>query len=79
MSAIAPTLLQKIESLPQQRLAEVEDFVEFLMLRENRTAAADRLGDALTKLDALSLPSLSDEEIVAEIAAARQERGTRRA
>ncbi|MBK6401726.1 MAG: hypothetical protein IPP18_10235 [Rhodocyclaceae bacterium] len=30
MSAIAPALICKLESLPQQRLAEVEDFVEFL-------------------------------------------------
>lgn len=33
MSAIAPTLIRKLESLPQQRLAEVEDFVEFLSQR----------------------------------------------
>ena len=79
MSAIAPTLIRKLESLPQQRLAEVEDFVEFLALREGRTAAGERLGEALAKLDAANLPSLTDEEIAAEIAAARQERTARRA
>ncbi len=79
MSAIAPALLQKIESLPQQRVAEVEDFVEFLMARENRNAAGARLGDALAKLDAMNQPPLSDEEIAAEIAAARRERSPRRA
>ena len=33
MSTIAPALIRKLESLPQQRLAEVEDFVEFLSQR----------------------------------------------
>ena len=79
MSAIAPTLIRKLESLPQERLAEVEDFVEFLAVREGRTAASERLGEALAKLDAANLPSLTDEEIAAEIAAARQERTARRA
>jgi hypothetical protein len=76
MSAIAPALLQKIESLPQQRVAEVEDFVEFLMIRENRTAAGARLGNALAKLDERKSPPLSDDEIAAEIAAARNARRT---
>lgn len=74
MTLSAPALLQKIESLPQQRLAEVEDFVEFLMARESRSAAAMRLGEGLAKLDALNEPLLSDDEIAAEIAAARASR-----
>lgn len=78
MSAVAPALLRKIESLPQQRVAEVEDFVEFLMSREHRRAAGNRLNDAQARLDALNLPPLSDEEIAAEIAAARRERSLRR-
>jgi len=72
--AIAPALIQKLQSLPPQRLAEVEDFVEFLAVREMRTSAGARLGESLAKLDALNLPSLSDDEINAEIQAARQER-----
>jgi len=79
MSAITPALLQKIESLPQQRIAEVEDFVEFLMTRENRATAGVRLGDSLAKLDALNQPPLSDEEIAAEIASARRERNAQHA
>lgn len=77
MSAIAPTLLRKIVSLPEQRIAEVEDFVEFLIARESRAAAGVRLGDALTKLDALNQLPLSDEEIAAEIAASRRARNVR--
>lgn len=78
MNAIAPTLIQKLQELPPQRLAEVEDFVEFLAVREMRSAAGARLGEALTKLDALNLPPLSDDEINAEIQAARQARAVPR-
>ena len=79
MPAIEPTLIQKLQKLPAKRLAEVEDFVEFLVAREARAAAGARLGESLAKLDALNLPAISDEEIEAEIQAARQERALRRA
>ncbi|HEY4697451.1 MAG TPA: DUF2281 domain-containing protein [Gallionella sp.] len=78
MNAIAPTLIQKLQELPPQRLAEVEDFVEFLAVREMRSAAGARLGESLAKLDALNLPQISDDEINVEIQAARQERTTQR-
>ena len=74
MAAIEPALIEKLQKLPPQRLAEVKDFVEFLAAREERSAAGARLGESLTKLDALNLPPLSDEEIAAEIRAARQDR-----
>lgn len=77
MAAIAPTLIQKLQALPPQRLAEVEDFVTFLAVREVHATAGARLGDSLAKLDALNLPPLSDQEIEAEIAAARRERAQR--
>ena len=79
MAAIEPTLIQKLQKLPAQRLAEVVDFVEFLAAREARAEAGDRLGESLAKLDALNMPPLSDEEIEAEIQAVRQERAGRRA
>lgn len=79
MAAIEPSLIQKLQKLPPQRLAEVADFVDFLAAREERAAAAARLGEALAKLDALNLPPLSDEEIEAEFQAARAERAARRA
>jgi hypothetical protein len=75
----AQALIEKIQRLPPQRLAEVEDFVDFLRTREERAAAGARLGESLAKLDALNLPPLSDDEIAAEIAAARQECAARRA
>lgn len=73
MVEIAQTLIQSLQRLPQQRLAEVEDFVEFLTVRETRATAGAQLGGLLGKLDALNLPQLSDEEINAEIQAARRE------
>ena len=78
MSAIAPTLIQKLQQLPPQRLAEVEDFVDFLAARESRSVAGAHLGEALTRLDKLNQPQLTDEEIDAEIQAARKERATQR-
>ncbi|MDO9468069.1 MAG: DUF2281 domain-containing protein [Thiobacillus sp.] len=80
MSAIVEqALIEKLQKLPPQRQAEVRDFVEFLAAREERAAAGARLGESLARLDALNLPPLSDEEIEAEIQAARQDRDTRRA
>ena len=35
MSAIEKALIEKIRQLPPQRLAEVEDFVDFLRARED--------------------------------------------
>jgi hypothetical protein len=77
MQAIQSTLIQKLQRLPPQRLAEVEDFVEFLAMREERAAAGDQLGVSLAKLDALNLPLITDEEIEAEIQQARRERKAR--
>ena len=79
MAAVEQTLIRKLQKLPPQRLAEVEDFVEFLAVRESRAAAGAQLGASLAKLDELNLPPLSDAEIEAEIEAARKERAARRA
>ena len=48
MAAIARTLIQKLQQLPPQRLAEVEDFVEFLAARETRANASTQLAACLT-------------------------------
>ena len=73
-------LIEKLKSLPPQQRAEVEDFVDFLKTRQERARdeAAQRLGKAFEKLDALNLPSLTEEEVQAEIDAARREREQRR-
>lgn len=73
------TILDQLKALPPERVAEVKDFVEFLAAREARAAAGAHLGESLARLDALNLPPPSDEEIAAEIQAARQDRAGRRA
>jgi hypothetical protein len=80
MSVDDQSLIEKLKSLPPQRRAEVEDFVDFLKGREEvaRDEAALRLGKAFEKLDALNLPPLTPEEVQAEIDAARRERAQRR-
>ena len=45
MPAYTKTLIEKIEALPAERIAEIEDFVDFIRLREQersltRAAAA---------------------------------------
>ena len=76
---VGQALLEKPKSLPPARLAEVEDFVDFLTAREERTRdeASRRLGEAFTKLDALNQPLLKSDEVQAEIDAARAERRAR--
>lgn len=49
MSATEQVLIEKIRQLPPQRLAEVEDFVDFLRTREDEqrlTRAAARASEA---------------------------------
>jgi hypothetical protein len=49
MSATEKVLIEKIKQLPPQRLAEVEDFVDFLRTREDEqrlTQAAAKVAEA---------------------------------
>ena len=49
MNAIEQALIEKIKLLPAQRLAEVEDFVDFLRTRDDErrlTQAAARTSEA---------------------------------
>jgi superfamily I DNA/RNA helicase len=68
-------LIEKLKSLPAEQRAEVEDFVDFLKARKERArdAAAQRLGEAFKKLDALNQTPPTPEEVQAEIDAARAE------
>jgi len=74
MTALESRLMQGLKVLPPERVAEVVDFVEFLASRVQRDAAAQWLTDALGRLDALGLPPITDEEIEAELQAARRQR-----
>jgi Protein of unknown function (DUF2281) len=74
MTAIESQLMERLKKLPPSRVAEVVDFVEFLAVREERAAAAQRLSEGLARLDTLNLPPVSDDEIEDEVQASRQAR-----
>ena len=65
--------MQTLQKLPANRVAEVVDFVEFLTLREERSAAAQRLGESMARLDVLNLPPIAEDEVEEEVQAARRE------
>jgi hypothetical protein len=72
-------LLEKIRTLSPQQVAEVEDFVEFLIGKARKSAALDRLLAIAPALEAAGNPPVSEAEIAAEVGAARAERRTRQA
>jgi hypothetical protein len=71
---IEQTLISKIRTLSSEQLAEVEDFVEFLAAKAAKRSALDRLLAIAPALEAAGLPPLSEEDIAAEVQAARAER-----
>jgi len=73
----AQALLEKIEALPPERIAEVEDFVDFLSAKLRRTAALDRLLAVVPALEAAGAEQLTEDDIAAELAATRAARRTR--
>ena len=70
-------LIETLKSLPAQQRAEVEDFVEFLAAKTKKRAAWDRLLAIAPALEAAGVVPMSEEEITAEIKAARAERRAR--
>jgi hypothetical protein len=56
-------LIDKIRSLPAERLAEVEDFVEFLATKEKRRQAAEELRAAIGRLARTELTDADMQEI----------------
>ena len=79
MNANTRTLLDKLQRLPPERQAEVADFVDFLEKRDaqGRAEAAERLGEAFKRLDALDEPVMTAEEIQTDVDAVRAERRAR--
>ena len=74
MSSNEQMLFEKLKALPAQQRAEVEDFVDFLAGKARKRAAIDRLLAIAPALEAAGIEPMSDEEINAEIKAARAER-----
>ena len=72
-----PALLEKLQALPPARRAEVSDFVDFLSAKDR----AETLKDFLSVTDEVAkagVPTLSPEEIEAEITALRAARRNQR-
>ncbi len=78
MSSNEQMLFEKLKALPPQQRAEVEDFVDFLTAKARKRAAIDRLLAIAPALEAASVEPMSEEEIAAEIKAARAERRARK-
>ncbi len=68
------TLLDKLDQLPPEQQAEVENFVDFLANKQRRRAALDRLLAIAPALEAAGVQPMSDEEAVALVKEARAER-----
>lgn len=77
MSMTDQALMETLKTLPPQQRAEVEDFVEFLAAKARKQAAFDRLLAIAPALEAAGVEPMSEEEIDAEIKAARAERRAR--
>jgi hypothetical protein len=77
MSMTDDVLIETLKSLPAQQRAEVEDFVEFLAAKAKKRAAWDRLLAIAPALEAAGVEPMSEEEVAAEVKAARAERRAR--
>ncbi len=67
-------LIEKIRALPDEQIAAVEDFVEFLSAKARRQAALDRLFAIAPALEAAGAEPITEDEILAEVEAARAAR-----
>jgi hypothetical protein len=68
-------IVEKLRQLPPQQLAEVEDFVDFLMNKARKTAALDRLLSIAPALAQAGADPMSEDEaadLVREVRAARR-------
>ncbi len=70
-------LISKIRTPLPQQVAEVQDFVEFLAAKCKRRAAFDRLLAIAPAREAAGVEPISEDQIAAEVSAARAERRTR--
>ena len=78
-ATVEQSLISRIRTLSPQQVAEVEDFVDFLAAKSKKRAAIDRLLAIAPALEAAGVEPMSDDEITAEVKAARAERRARAA
>jgi len=76
-ATVEQVLITKIKALSPQQVAEVVDFVEFLAAKSAKRAAFDRLLAIAPALEAAGVEPMSEDEIAAEVKAARAERRAR--
>ena len=76
-ASVEQVLIAKIKALSPQQVAEVVDFVEFLAAKSAKRAALDRLLAIAPALEAAGVEPMSEDEIAAEVKAARAERRAR--
>jgi hypothetical protein len=79
MPSDAETLITKIQALPADRLAEIEDFVDFVAAKARRLEALDRLLAVAPALEAAGAPPTTEADIAAELEAVRTARRGRSA
>lgn len=68
-------IVEKLRQLPPQQLAEVEDFVDFLVSRASKSAALDRLlaiAPALAQAGAEEISEDAVADLVREVRASRR-------
>jgi hypothetical protein len=76
-AAVEQSLMTKIRTLSPQEVAEVANFVEFLSAKSQRRAALERFLAVAPALEAAGVEPMTEDEIVAEVKAARAERRAR--
>ncbi len=76
-AVIEQRLLNKLKTLSPPQVAQVEDFIEFLAMKSERQTAFDRLLAIAPALEAAGAEPVSEDELAAEIKAARQARNVR--
>jgi hypothetical protein len=68
---IEQILISKIRTLTSQQVAEVNDFVEFLITKTRKRLALDRLLAIAPALEATGVAPMNEDEIAAEVKVAR--------
>jgi len=71
---IEQTILEKLKQLSPERLAEVEDFVEFLAAKDRREQAMERLRALRHRQPPEEITEQEMQEIVAEVRTYRAEK-----
>lgn len=75
---IEETILQKLKQLSPERLAEVEDFVEFLAAKDRREQAIERLRALRQRQPSEEITGQEMQEIIAEVRTYRAQKRAER-